>query len=800
MKFPDLGIEWVVAVLAPWTISPHPNFGQKEITPASKLALVTEFRVWTERARYEVISSAPNDDLELALVEQAAKSLENTHQAEAAEELWRLAFDTRLIPGARVAAALYASVAYGELELANEAAQRVIDLAPQLRSTDMNVKSPSFGILMAALLQQLVTRLQDSSRFREAEEYTREILRVLPAPSANEYEEFEVSKGISWGSSRVQKDVIVSIREHAWATRSSLEGMSGNLWTRVVRSRQGWIDSRIRSRAGAANETVMENDFEATFESLSGKRTFGKATPAEKGYASLLLAELSGHPGLRNERESLGKILMLAMPTSVLMAQEALRLLRQSQRVTGLQPAVTWIRNQGPTQALVFEAQSILQRAARAEGMTEADLVLLEAAAEFLAPEDLSSGVRAVLTFPQTERVWGKVGWSVYDRMWKTLARLLEGSNNQDDVASQAARALIAHEVNDVLAGSLSDVLNTLEWEALSDSTRNLFLEWLKTPSSPDVDLRTIRALVSKRLGVDETPPSDYQGLERIVWYLDQESPGSEGNDALIETYGMELGRRLRDEAKQAQAGVVSFGGLNTGEVAAAFAERFEDAALWRNLSRYLANQGVDNALKERALERIAARPTQVPAAARKLLANAWPTIVDAPQTDHFLTPSPLPVFPAALRAGGALQLLTEQQAMERVMQLAAYNSKGRVEAARSIPFVLPLGDATWGHVLLAQMSYDESPEIRGAAGRSLVLTSNLDTPLSSQVISRVSELLASDGIRVPLAILHGFQQLQSLNINPPMAFREPVFGRTQKQTPRVVRKAAELVMAGWSN
>lgn len=797
MNFPKLGVEWIAAVLAPWTVSPHPNFGQKDVAPASALALVTEFRIWNERTKYEIVPSGGVHDLELALIDFAAKSLETRHQADAAEELWHLAFDQNLIPGARVSAALYASVAYAELDLGQDAVRRLLDLIPLLRN-ETNAESPSSGIVMAALLQQLVTRLQDSSRFKEAERFTREILDVLPAESTSHFEDFEVSKGINWGPGRVQKDLVVSLREHAWAARSSMEGMSGNLWTRVVRSRQGWIDSRIRSRAADMSETVVSDDYEATFESLSGKRTFNKSTPAEKGYASLLLAELSGHPGLRSERESVGKVIMLSLPTDVATAREALRLLRQSQRIAGLQPAVTWIRNQGPTRALVDEAHRVLERINRAPEVTEADLVLLEAAADFLEPADLSKGVRATLNYPQTERIWGKVGWAVYDRMWKTLARLLEGSDSHDVVAKQAARALIAREVNDVLAGSLWSVLNALDWEALSVSTRDLFLEWLDTPALPDVDLGPIRALVSSKVGAEETPLTDYQGLERIAWFIDQESREHKADRALVKTFGSELGSSLRDEAKQAEAGFVSYGGLNTAEVATAFAEKFDDMTLWLELSRYLASPGVDSDLKERALERIAARPAPVPEAAVKLMVAAWPTLVDAPQSDHLFTPSPLPLFPAALRAGGALRLLTEQQAMERVMQLAAFSSRGRVEAARSIPFVLGLGDPTWGHVLLVQMSYDASPEIRGAAGRSLVLTSNMDSPLSPQVIHRVKELLASDGIRVPLAILHGLQQLQSLSEQTQEVFRETVVDRIEDRTPRVVRKAAELVVAGW--
>ena len=35
-------VEWLVATLAPWAVSPHPNFRQSKISGAASLALVTE--------------------------------------------------------------------------------------------------------------------------------------------------------------------------------------------------------------------------------------------------------------------------------------------------------------------------------------------------------------------------------------------------------------------------------------------------------------------------------------------------------------------------------------------------------------------------------------------------------------------------------------------------------------------------------------------------------------------------------------------------------------------------------------
>lgn len=69
------GIEWVVATVAPWAVSPHPNFSNPRPTAAETLALVTENRFQHERARYDFMRGE-DDAWKWELVEAAAASLD----------------------------------------------------------------------------------------------------------------------------------------------------------------------------------------------------------------------------------------------------------------------------------------------------------------------------------------------------------------------------------------------------------------------------------------------------------------------------------------------------------------------------------------------------------------------------------------------------------------------------------------------------------------------------------------------------------------------------------------------------
>jgi hypothetical protein len=262
----------------------------------------------------------------------------------------------------------------------------------------------------------------------------------------------------------------------------------------------------------------------------------------------------------------------------------------------------------------------------------------------------------------------------------------------------------------------------------------------------------------------------------------------------LLEEVSLELQRTLEEEGAAARSGIISHGRYSTSNVAVAYALRFPDAQLWSVLSAYLTDADIDAMLKDSALDRIASRPDDVPAAVKRTLQSGWRKILESQREDLYMDATPLPVFASALRMGAALNIISQEEALRGVLSLVASHDNARIQAARTIPFVLDQGDPTWGHALLLQLARDSNPEVRAEAGHSLVLASVHSSGLTKTVVEVIGELTAVDGIQVPLRILHAFQRLNTEHPETIARFENEISILRLPEQPRVVRRAAEAI------
>lgn len=786
-------IEWVVAVLAPWAVSPHPNFTEKEISQVSELALVTERRDRRELDRYGIESVISGEEWRGTLVNSARDSLFAETQESSTEILWGTVASSELPLGARIAAALYGSVGLSELEQPQIAAERLRLLFESLTGASEPADfSPSSRLGIGAVLQQRVARLEDACEYEAARTTVEQVLRWLPSEGAAFDSDFPVSQGISWAAQQVQADVVVSLRDHALASKAHLEQLSGDTWVQVVKSRGGWLDSRVSSRAAERDAMVLRDSFEKFFDSTSGTRYLMREASAEKGYSALLVAELSGHTSrIRSCREALGKVILLEDQSSVEQVREAIRLLRQSRATKSLQSALQWIRNQGPTAALKIDAELVIDRINKARWVTEADLSVIEAASDFLEPELLASSVHAAFIFLETEQVSARADWAVLDKMWKTVARLVSGSGEDNFVATRAADYLNKPDLlSEPFSSTLAKAIEAVDWSLVSQETLDVWKRWIAAANKIERDAKQLQTVAARCIEGIRHGMESMQGLERAAFLADNGLPAGQDESVLVEARNVVVDL-LEADARAARAGAMSFGGLSPANVAAAFAIRFSDKETWMALADFLTDAKIDAVLKDQALDRMANRSEDVPAPVRKALNLNWKSVIDGPRDDHHFGAKPLPVFASAVRLGGALGLMSHTDALNAVLKLASSDAQARLEAARTIPYVLPSGDATWGHVLLLQLSRDINPEVRAEAGHSLVLSMRQPSPITSAVEARLGELMSSDGIRVPLKVLHAVQRLAGAQRELVEFMRSPIQRLTQEDRPRVVRGAA---------
>lgn len=760
-------VEWLVASLAPWTISQHPNFRDNEGTGAAALALVTEMR---DRGEGASVRSEENSlsDWRYVLVASARNSLSVDTQSASVDKLLQLSRTQEVSPGARAAAVLFGSVALCELERHSEAVDALAAVLQELGATGGNPSSYSASqrLIIAALYMQLSARLTESCLFDEARGCVEETLDWLPTQKDSSLQEFAVSGGISWGSSTVQRDLVRSVGSHALSLKSYLEQFGGHTWVRVVRGRTSWVDMRMRLGSADRDEIVLRDAFERRIEADSNTQHFGRIAADDAGYRSLTLAELSGHLGfMRGEREKLGKVLILERGDSAERVREALRLLRQGRATKALQAAITWIRAQGPSVSLVEEALIVTRRITSAGWCTEQDLLILEGASDFLSPQQKDDAISAALLFSETPQLQGQMSWSSWERLWKTVSRLVPASSRHNEIASLAYRYIEEQDsLSQPITNTLARLVSSLEWEEIGSDVSD---QWSSLAENINRNFETsvlLDAVDENVRGVVRPIPADL-GLERAAHLADHGLP-DEDNGESVTALTSYLGALLRTEVENASKGMMSVGGYQTANIAVAFALRFPDDELWDEIVRHLLDSKVDASLKNLAVERLAASVTRLPSNVASRLREGIQLLVASERRSGMFTQFESAVFGEAVRLSAALGATPRSVLLETVLRLATAGVKERVQAAKTIPLSISETDVTWGHVLLLQLSHDPDPSVRAAAGHALVKALAIPSELIDAVYSRLIDLLKSDGVKVPLGVLHAVQRsARSLNM-----------------------------------
>lgn len=753
-------VEWLVASLAPWTISPHPNFREQYIGGPARLALVVEMRENKETKRASS-TVAPDFDWAERLVRCASASLRVEMQEESARDLVALSSDRHLPPGARAASALFASVALCELDNHDEAISLLSEIIDEWSPPHSSRETfmPSQRLIVSALRLQLATRLTERSRFTEAMDSVISALYWVPKINDRSFQSFSVSRGISWGSATVQRDITRSIKNNSLSLRAYIEYMGGDTWSRVVKSRTSWVDWRARSKAAERDELVLRDAFEMRIEATSNVRHFGRTTAEAAGYRALLLAELSGQLSrMRSERESLGKVLLLGQYTDAERIREALRLLRQSRATKPLRSAIAFVRSEGPSEALVTDAEVVVERAGRTGWCSEQDLLVLEGAADFLTEEQKNDAIVAALKFRETPQLPGALSLASWERLWKAITKLVHGSTSHDKVSDAAYEQLASTpELSQPLANTLARLVDSVDWKYASSTSREKWLVWAEGENRTPDNSALLDSIDENVANNSRVMPLDV-GMEKAVYLAAMGSPASLTNYDLNQVERF-LVSTLEEDAADAKKGTMSFGNYQTLDVASAFAIRFQSEIVWDQVVDNILDPTIDVALKDAAVDRIAYHLSDVPSTHTKRLYSGISDVINSRRSKSFFGNSGSSVFAEALRLGAALEAVPPDDLLDTILKLSTSDAKDRVQAAKIIPFCITAGEATWGHALLLQLSHDNDPHVRAAAGASLVESVMTRSPLTEAVYARILSMLKSDGVKTPLAILHSVQR-----------------------------------------
>lgn len=798
------GVDWIIAVTAPETIAPHPNFSIDTVQPVELLALLADARLEEyTRHRESSLDSSVVDPLDGAVVDGIWDSLVAEHQDDGIRALRRIIGNMPGSPTGREAAAcLFLCVALGEHDRSAEAVSFLDGLL--LRMPQRGAITDSFRIVEAALRQQRVLRLVECGRRDEAFEEADAVERVLPKSSAR-FESFAVSKGSVWTARQAQREVGKTLRNHARSSKAALESLGGRRWIDVVKTQPSAIDARLNGKQAQAGRAFVQEHFERRYSWTRNRRRFMSGDPVEgPAYTALLRTELLGDlSSLRRRRELLGHLRVLrGLGAPEDETTDAIRLFRQSDAREPLEDLLRWVRADGPASALVEGARSVLAKKSISTRPTRCDLIVLTGASEVMTASQLKRSLTAASAFrgSPSNHIGSEVlaEWAIDDIVWRWTASLLPGSGRDAYVARQALSAIQNTTPADPVSDALESVVEAIEWDEVPVELRTAWVKWAR--GQDDVALFGLVSTILDRLtGVrrhDDGPPRP-GGLElaaRLVW---EHGHGVQPEQAELSEAASNCAARLRAIRESAARGSYGFGGINSSDVAVLLASRLGKKELWPLLFDLLLDPAVSLYDKAPALERMAVDRPDLPPSLLERIKSSPERLFTGANVGPF-GGQQLALSGAVLRFVSAYELAPRGDWLVGITQLAGSDrADGRVEAARCAEVVAGSdGTPEWAGVLLLQLSHDNDPVVRAEAGRSLASRWDILGATAPAAEQRIAELLHEQGILVPLLTLRGLTRANTV----PRKVNPLVLDLAATHPARVVRTVAQAVAADLGN
>ncbi|MFE5836723.1 hypothetical protein [Arthrobacter sp. NPDC056493] len=757
---------WIAAVAAPWAMAPHPNFSQDLVTGPSLLALVAQFRL-DDVERYEKVLSPQEPLWVLDLVHRAKDSLQYGTVETGAGGLWDISVKPDIPPAARVAAALFASVAEVEMDEVPAAIANLQSLRDEL--TTSNPRSTS-SLALGLVNLQIASRQFELFEYNAAGQSLETVLNHVS--QTEESEAFPVSLGIGWDSHTVLQDIREAISAHRLELAARMEGFQGTTWVDVVKSRAPWPDYRGRIPAANRDRRYVEHAFDEIVGANRRRRTIYHTDPMiTPALESLLVAELTGNVNaFMRERAALAQVRLLQHHRAVDASnfwdvQESLRLLRRARDKDHLKNVLELIYLQGPDAALLGDANAILRRSSFPNDVTLADLTVVSFAAQFLDQEDLERGLEAALAFIQSPR--STQGSQVADERgaWSAIGKLLPDSGKDNQVAQASLGVVISGRLSlDLVEGELLRVLQNLNWKAVDPQTVDAWKVWGSKHASdrPSNELARLASNIQAPLDYAAILPKIPQSA--LAEYLVRNYEAlKDVSEEVIESAEVDCISTLQGIREEAIRGVFTLKSVDPGEVSVIFAKLFRRARVWTAVAGLLTDKNVARELKERALQRIAEfGASVVPTDARGLLKNAWSGVIDSKRQDIFSDGDADRQFTEGYRVGAVLGIFSRDEIIAKGTEISCSSISEDREAACDLltEAAAVVDEWEWCQLLLLQLAHDADARVRSRAARSLASVSTIKTGISALVERAVVEALESDGINIPLMALHGLQQI----------------------------------------
>ncbi|TDC97128.1 hypothetical protein E1292_37670 [Nonomuraea deserti] len=812
-------MEWVAACLAPTDVAPHPNFRTDRAEGAELLSLIVLFRSREYNAYRDL--NASDDTAEMPevygarILDAAQRAMDWNTTAEGLGELFALVEDDQLSLGARTASALLAATASAELDRPEIAIGTLSALGQKVRESAIGSTS-SRNLAAAALFQQAAMRAVEAGQLSDARVLASEATMLL-TETGEQWEEFPVSKGISWSAAESQVRLAQLISGNAQSILVTTGNPADKSWAVLVRSPFPQAAVRPARDALSALVGTLDDLYKHSYFSPRNRRLFlgDKDSDLRLLYSALLRVELSGDLA---ETARLRRTLATVFATKLIQRSgdaseyaEAIRLFRQADATDQFQRLLDQIRRQGPLESLKRAAESLISTRQPQSYTTSTDLALLRWAADLISPSYTTSALEIALRYASQDRD-GRVKLSYVSSSKQVEVALgvtgaLIAGNSQVDMEHVARSALATigsvNPSNDnFVLTAIARLSSRIIWREVSPATKTGWLslldQWGNSPGISAIDRLRVRTeiddsrstVMEKRL----TP------LEFVVALIEGllGTPSADDLDKAVAIITEAVVTIQRD----AQSGRATTYKWSPLQLAALLISHHKRSVLWPLLVEALYDPKVSNQSKTEALKALTAAAMKItmPADIKAVFAHRPIPQADEPADGIFTISSP--AFQSHCRNFyAAYQLSHSSHIRDGILKdVASRDVDTRANAAAGCRLVAArnLG-LEWPQIVLLQLTYDSESHVREEASRALAyLSIYSQAVLIDAVTDRVRSLANEPGIAVAMGVLEGlYEALIDLNLSADSLWcRESVQTLLNTHLSQSVREAAREVLS----
>jgi hypothetical protein len=793
-----VNLAWLVALLRPEDIAPHPNVPDPDYDrqPQSALAAVVlgdPRRSGQLGALFRQSGRGDEGENGSSLAEAALKSFSASSIYDGVSELRRRATDPDSDLAEATAAALLAACALSELEQHGDAVGVLQSVLVRVENDD----SDGAALLRLTLLLQLSLRMRDwNEDFREALALTRELLaRLNPVVS---FDQFPIGPAATGSSDDTIKHILRALTYSSWSLGS---------FGRVSDDKPPTVEELVQ-HPRSEQLLLLEEDAAAVYarslEEQYGRLfgdssiVIGRSSP-DLFYVSLR-HELLGSTAALTARRNLAIYRLVRGRSSSETAdyRDCLRLLRYSANADDeLDLAINEVRLAGPLSALSEEVRRVIVHRLSPEYVRYSELSIVHAAAELLTPSEASATLNQVIRLIERKCPFNAAGrWTAYSRRlsetWRTATALARYADRMDELANFLLDEIERSDPSDeAIDLAYARAISAIEWsQVTSVATRR----WGAWADRGQTGWPRARDAIRVNLGV------------RVAsWDISQELTLSEVGDVLNDAFRghpMPSGFLERAnavvieslenlEAASTRGGPFGMGGTEPASCAAVLISH-GSSQLWDPLAKFLTNTRVPRTYRTAGFDQLVDLGMPLPAAIFDRIQSDAARILVAPDTLPYRNDDLVP-YPSALRFLGRYELLNQGDILANVMRLAgATDVKARVEAAKTLAVLAGVAPAFWMSAVAIQLSHDRNGEILGYCANALALLLGDDNPLGEATSARLIELLKADGMIAPLLAIRGLKR--SLSLEGPVGSEVRHLARNHPS--RLVRDEAVQVLA----